>query len=773
MRQLLFIILAFVALNAAAQRTIENPTTEFSAYGDGYFFHAVDVTKVELKQSETVVYLTVKQRGDMWFKFTNDSYLKVDDRQYKVLSAEGIELGKEMFTMNGKSDFAMHFEPLPIDTKSFDLIDNDGFNITGIKAAEERWKQLVPSYWRDAKSGNWELALCEEFAIYQCKFWDYKQRDINEKKGTAEIVLTNGNDELKISVGKDKNGSRTMKIGGKKVVYSMITSRFMPEYPVKDTRTEFVDNGYKTDSVTVVGWVKDMPEFFKDINTFDFFRTNFYTFAEERFSADLDEKGRFEVKIPVQNSSAFYCDWKRCYLQTVLEPGKTYFLLYDWKEGRRYFMGDDCRLQNEIFKYPISWEDLTMEDGGNFDTYIAECDSFIKAQTAEIDNISKENSLSTRFNIYQKGAILAKQANAFGQAQFHVHDYKFTENARKYAYDTFWTKLPKPYTLYRETFSFWGNYIGDYKHNTSISSKVKWEDHISEIANNEEEIEFLTQWSELVNEGQAKIDAEANMEEKMRIANEFNAQNQANISRVESIMTNGAKARKFFNKAHIDSEIEITQHLLDSLNADQVMKDVMIGLIYLETIDHTHTSVSAEAMDKLRALVKRQECVKAVEAVNDRYIAIENREFDKAVLKRADNLQGISEGKELIDKIIEPYRGKIVLLDIWGTWCAPCKMLLSKSQEEYARLKDFDVQYLYLANSSPQDSWENVIKEYNVSGDNVAHYNLPKEQQAAIERYLNVHAFPTYKIFDREGRLLDVEVNGWDHEGLASLIEKL
>ncbi|MDO4202014.1 MAG: thioredoxin family protein [Bacteroidales bacterium] len=81
-----------------------------------------------------------------------------------------------------------------------------------------------------------------------------------------------------------------------------------------------------------------------------------------------------------------------------------------------------------------------------------------------------------------------------------------------------------------------------------------------------------------------------------------------------------------------------------------------------------------------------------------------------------------------------------VLLDIWGTWCAPCKEALSHSTEEYARLKDYDIEFLYLANQSPQESWENVIKEYNMSGPNVAHYNLPEEQQSAIERHLDVHS---------------------------------
>ena len=114
-----------------------------------------------------------------------------------------------------------------------------------------------------------------------------------------------------------------------------------------------------------------------------------------------------------------------------------------------------------------------------------------------------------------------------------------------------------------------------------------------------------------------------------------------------------------------------------------------------------------------------------------------------------------------------------MLLDIWGTWCAPCKEALSHSTEEYARLKDYDIEFLYLANQSPQTAWENVIKEYNVSGDNVAHYNLPQEQQDAIERYLNVHSWPTYKLFNREGNLLDLNVDARDIENIARLLDQM
>ena len=125
----------------------------------------------------------------------------------------------------------------------------------------------------------------------------------------------------------------------------------------------------------------------------------------------------------------------------------------------------------------------------------------------------------------------------------------------------------------------------------------------------------------------------------------------------------------------------------------------------------------------------------------------------------------MSDGEKILRKLIEPYKGKIILLDIWGTWCGPCKAALAESQEEYERLKEFDLVYLYLCNGSSDESWKNVIKEYDVTGENVVHYNLPQAQQSAIEHFLNVRAFPTYKLIDRDGTILEVNADPRDLEG--------
>ena len=142
-------------------------------------------------------------------------------------------------------------------------------------------------------------------------------------------------------------------------------------------------------------------------------------------------------------------------------------------------------------------------------------------------------------------------------------------------------------------------------------------------------------------------------------------------------------------------------------------------------------------------------------------------------MKSANDVAGLSDGETILRKICEPYKGKLILLDIWGTWCGPCKEALSHSAEEYELLKDYDLVYLYLANKSGNEAWKNVIKQYNILGPNIVHYNLPKAQQDAIEHYLKVHSFPYYKLFNRNGDPIDQKIDVSDLEGIVRVLEQL
>ena len=334
--------------------------------------------------------------------------------------------------------------------------------------------------------------------------------------------------------------------------------------------------------------------------------------------------------------------------------------------------------------------------------------------------------------------------------------------------------MVKPYTLHRDFNGFLRDYLDDARSARNAAISYNLLDNYKEFARNDEELALLTRWAEWAKEVTPLIEAEPTIEAKMRKADEVNAQNADMIKEVDKIVQR-PEASKIINGGMLVSALKVHLTTLDSLSADPFIKEVWLTRQVLQQIDHERTALSPTVMDTVKAMIGNPDCIAMIEKQNDHYLAIENREFDKLVLKSSDNLADLTEGEALLKKILEPYKGKFVLhFDIWGTWCGPCKGSPSPTlREEYARLKDYDIEFLYLANRSPQDSWENVIKEYNVSGPNVAHYNLPDEQQAAIERHLDVHAWPTYKLFNRNGNLFDLDVDARNLDELTRLLDRM
>ena len=165
---------------------------------------------------------------------------------------------------------------------------------------------------------------------------------------------------------------------------------------------------------------------------------------------------------------------------------------------------------------------------------------------------------------------------------------------------------------------------------------------------------------------------------------------------------------------------------------------------------------------------------KRVMEANDKCIALMNRNIDNSLsIKPSSDFENMSDGEKIFSKIIEPYRGKIILTDTWGIWCGPCVQALKNSKEEFERLKPYDIIYLYLANNSREDGWKNIIKENDLIGDNIVHYNLPDDQQKAIEGYLGVHSYPTYRLIDQEGNIINLNVDPRNLDTIENIIKQI
>lgn len=332
--------------------------------------------------------------------------------------------------------------------------------------------------------------------------------------------------------------------------------------------------------------------------------------------------------------------------------------------------------------------------------------------------------------------------------------------------------MPKPYTLYRDVRSFWRDYLDDAMRNIRNTISFDMFDHVEEITTDQKELDMIKEYKARFDKVVKDIDAISDVEKKQQMANEFNTANADVIKQVNEVF-NSPHARDVANSYLLLPRWRNNLNALDSIGADKFIKSIWVAKLAYDELDHNRKPLSADIMNSLKVWIDFPDMFADLEKKNEYYHALSNRQFDKLILNTGKDVQGMTEGEEILKKLLEPYRGKIVLIDVWGTWCGPCKEALSHSEEEYARLAKYDIQFMYLANNSPMDTWENVIKEYNVTGPNVTHFNLESAQQSAIERYLQVTAFPTYKIVDQQGNILDIKVDARNLDSLEDLLKMI
>jgi peroxiredoxin len=118
--------------------------------------------------------------------------------------------------------------------------------------------------------------------------------------------------------------------------------------------------------------------------------------------------------------------------------------------------------------------------------------------------------------------------------------------------------------------------------------------------------------------------------------------------------------------------------------------------------------------------------------------------------------------KDITGKTVKltDYRGKVVLLNFWATWCGPCKIEIPWFIDFEQAYKDRNFSVLGI--SLDDDGWDSVkpfVEQRKIN------YRVMIGTEEMSQQYGGVEALPTTFIIDRDGRIAAI------HEGLVSKSE--
>ncbi|SFH43307.1 TlpA family protein disulfide reductase [Pedobacter insulae] len=114
------------------------------------------------------------------------------------------------------------------------------------------------------------------------------------------------------------------------------------------------------------------------------------------------------------------------------------------------------------------------------------------------------------------------------------------------------------------------------------------------------------------------------------------------------------------------------------------------------------------------------------------------------------------------------FKGKIVVIDVWAMWCAPClneKPVMDKIAEEF---KGKEVEFIGISVDGhvQKKNWKDFVKR-----NGFKHVELLTQFDESLFKFYKITTIPRFLIFDREGKIITVDAPYPSNPGFKKLIE--
>lgn len=216
-------------------------------------------------------------------------------------------------------------------------------------------------------------------------------------------------------------------------------------------------------------------------------------------------------------------------------------------------------------------------------------------------------------------------------------------------------------------------------------------------------------------------------------------------------------------KSYVRGGLELFQ---DKIQPQQPLwQDIVLAGKLSRQLGHFHP-----LDDKSRATadsIQTQEIRKGIDFMDNR-IRIKLEEQARKTGYTVLELDSTVTNQQLIASMVAPYKGNVVFVDFWATWCGPCIRAMKETEPLREKYFSRNIKFLYVTGeTSPEKTWKMTIPD--IKGD---HYRLADEQWNYIMTTYEIPGIPAYFIINRNGEIVYKTVSFPGVEKLEEEFEK-
>ncbi|KJD33520.1 hypothetical protein PK35_06645 [Tamlana nanhaiensis] len=206
-------------------------------------------------------------------------------------------------------------------------------------------------------------------------------------------------------------------------------------------------------------------------------------------------------------------------------------------------------------------------------------------------------------------------------------------------------------------------------------------------------------------------------------------------------------------KSHIDNYVknQLQTKMLNTIQenyGDTFSAKVLMAQEVLGNLSRTFVPFTEDELKETQQKIHDSLISNVIEIENDKLIAkIEANKNKEGFI--ANNTPK-TEADKVFDAIISKYKGNVLYVDFWATWCGPCRNGIKRIAPLKEDFKDKEVAFIYITNpSSPETTYDNMIPD--IKGE---HYRVSQDQWNYLQSKFNITGIPHYLLIDKSGNVV-------------------